>query len=70
MKHSFEMTYDQVDVIVIHELKEAYRMNSYVDHDEGGFEMGLNVELLDAIDKLLEYFMSPGEYAKWRETCE
>ena len=70
MKHSFEMTDDQVDAIIIHELKEAYRMNSYGNTDEGGFNSGPDEEFLSAIEMVLEYFMSPGEFTSWKETGE
>ena len=67
MKHSFEMTWDQVDAIVIEELQEAYRMNSLVNCDEGGVDLGPDEQLLQSIKVVLQYFMPSAEYEAWEK---
>ena len=67
MKHSFEMTWDQVDAIVIEELQEAYRMNSLVNYDEGGVDLGPDEQLLEALKLVLQYFMPSAEYEVWEK---
>lgn len=65
--YTFEMTDDQIDKIVIDELMLAHDLNSQFNTDEGGYPIPNDVELLTAIECVLEYFMPPTEYLKWRE---
>ncbi len=70
MKHCFEMTWDQVDAIVIEELQEAYRMNSLVNCDEGGVDIGPDEQLLESLKLVLQYFMPSAEYEAWEKHNE
>lgn len=70
MKHCFEMTWDQVDAIVIEELQEAYRMNSLINYDEGGVDIGPDEQLLQSIKVVLQYFMPSAEYEAWEKHNE
>jgi hypothetical protein len=67
MKHCFEMTWDQVDAIVIEELQEAYRMNSLINYDEGGVDIGPDEQLLQSIKVVLQYSMPSAEYEAWEK---
>jgi hypothetical protein len=60
-----EMTFDQIDAIVIDELKEAYELNLQIDRDEGGQALEPDWELLASIEKVLSYFMPVAEYERW-----
>lgn len=60
-----EMTLDQIDAIIIEELKEAHELNLRLNTDEGGQYIEPDHELLSSIEKVLEYYMSPTEYEKW-----
>ena len=62
---TIEMTLDQIDAIIIEELKEAHELNWRQDTDEGGQYIEPDHELLTSIEKVLEYYMSPTEYMKW-----
>ena len=44
-----------LECLIIEDLKEAYRLNRDTDQ-----------ELLNALDKVLEYYMNPHEYTLWR----
>ena len=65
---TIELVYEQIEAILIEELQEAYRMNMHSERDEGGFDLGLDGDLLKSLDTVLEYFMSPSEYRKWKES--
>ena len=66
---TFTMTDDQIDSIIIDELKLAYEMNyrpnkidcsdDYLDPDN---------KLLTSIETVLEYFMTKNEYNRWKAT--
>lgn len=59
------MNFD-TDRIIIDELKEAYRMNCLpekIDCSDDYIEP--DHELLYAIRKVLEYYMTPKEYIEW-----
>lgn len=70
MKHTFEMTWDQVDAIVISELQEAYRLNVLPNYDEGGHDMGPDHELVSSIETVLQYFMSKEDYEHWKQSIK
>ena len=70
MKHCFEMTWDQVDAIVIEELQEAYRMNSLINYDEGGVDIGPDEQLRESLKLVLQYFMPSAEYEAWEKHNE
>lgn len=63
---TFQMTWDQVDAVVIEELKDAHERNLTLDRDEGGVYLDPDWELLNAIEKVLEYFMPHSEFEHWR----
>ena len=54
---TIEMTHEQIDAIVVSELQEAYRLNLIQEYDEGGYPIGRDEELLDALERVLCYFM-------------
>ena len=58
----FTLSWDQVDEIVIQELKDALEMNLCSNKDEGGYEIPSDEETVEAIKKVLEYFMPSIEY--------
>lgn len=63
---SVELTWDQIDSIVVEELQAAYRHNMTPDTDEGGLELEVDENLLTALSTVLEYFMPAHEYNEWR----
>lgn len=63
---SVELTWDQIDSIVVEELQAAYRHNMTPDTDEGGQELEVDENLLTALSTVLEYFMPAHEYNEWR----
>ena len=63
---SVELTWDQIDSIVVEELQAAYRHNMTSDTDEGGQELEVDENLLTALSTVLEYFMPAHEYNEWR----
>ena len=64
--HTFKLTYDMVDHIMIEELKDIYNRNKVVNRDEGGWPLDEDEEVLNAVDVLLAYIMSPSEYEEWK----
>lgn len=56
MAKQFELSYEQIDVILIDELQEAVELNWNGDHT-----------LVEAALKLLAYYMPPGDYETYRE---
>ena len=56
MTKQFELTYEQIDTIVIDELKETVELNWNGDH-----------MLVEAALKLLEYYMPPSDYMQYRK---
>ena len=56
MTKQFELTYEQIDTIVIDELKETVELNWNGDH-----------MLVEAAFKLLEYYMPPSDYMQYRK---
>jgi hypothetical protein len=56
MVKQFEMTTDQVDAILVDELKEAVDLNWNGDH-----------EIVEAAFTLLAYYMTPDDYQIYRD---
>ena len=56
MTKQFELNYDQIDTILIDELKETVDLNWNGDH-----------ELVEAAFTLLAYYMPPQDYLAYRE---
>jgi hypothetical protein len=59
MVKQFEMTMDQIDAILVDELKEAVELNWNGDH-----------ELVEAAFKLLAYYMTADDFSAYREKLE
>jgi hypothetical protein len=56
MVKQFELTLEQLDAILVDELKEAVEHNWNSDH-----------ELVEAAFTLLAYYMTPRDYVEYRE---
>ena len=56
MAKQFELSYEQVDTILIDELQEAVELNWNGDHS-----------LVEAAFTLLAYYMPPSDYLAYRE---
>jgi hypothetical protein len=67
---TIELIYDQIDAIVIEELQEAYKMNMVSERDEGGLDLGIDGDLLQSLDTVLEYYMAPSEHRKWKDSID
>jgi len=57
------LTNDQIDSIVVDELKAAYDRERGPSRDGGG--VGPDWDVLDAIEAVLRYYMSPSEFNVW-----
>lgn len=64
---TFTMSDDQVDQIIIDELKGALDRNLRIDRDEGGFAIEPDHELIESIKNVLRYFMVPSEIEAYME---
>lgn len=69
LTHQFKMTWDQVDAIMITELKDAHARNLTLERDEGGQLIDPDWELLTALDTVLAYFMPAREYDVWKRNA-
>lgn len=65
---TIELTYDQIDAIVVGELKEAYRLLVADDYDEGGCLMEKDWGLIHAIEQILAFSLPAKEYFEWKES--
>ena len=43
-------------------------MNMVSERDEGGLDLGIDGDLLQSLDTVLQYYMAPDEYRKWKES--
>lgn len=59
-----EMTLEQLDAIIIQEMKDTYRICKKFIEETG------DKKVLEAADVILDYFMSPEEYEKWLKEIE
>jgi hypothetical protein len=66
---SFEMTWDQIDAIVVGELKDSYERSLTLEKDESGQYIDPDWELLDALEKVLAHFMPMSEYEVWKRNA-
>ena len=57
MKHTIELSIEDINRIVVEDLKDAFKWN--LDNQES------KRELMDAIEVLLAYYMKPSEYSAW-----
>lgn len=56
MKYTIEVSRQDLDQIMVRDLQDAFRYN--LDSDD-------KQELLDAIEVVLSYYMSPSEFSAW-----
>lgn len=63
MKISFDVNDEVIDEIIIKILKQTYEDNRYPDHYLKGDQN--DQKLLDSIEEVLKYFMTPFEYKTW-----
>lgn len=63
---TFTLTYEQVDRIIIEELKDTYDRWLKLDRDEHYVLMEPEWETLEAIDTVLGLFMPINEYERWK----
>ena len=67
---TFELTWDQVDSIVIDELQDVHERLLSLDRDEGGCYLDPDWELVEAIETVLGYFMSSSEFPEWERNAD
>ena len=70
MKKTIELTWEQIDAIVVAELQEAYRLNVTPTRDEAGLDIDPDGELAKALEVVLQYFMSHQDYQEWIQQYE
>jgi hypothetical protein len=57
---------EDMDEITIQSLKLAYRLNCVEDKiDCSDYFLGLDEELLDSLDRIIQYFSTEEQYQKW-----
>lgn len=61
----FTMTDDQIDNLIIEELRDAHERNLTLDKDEGGSYMDPDWELLKALETVLEYYTPRVDHEVW-----
>ena len=67
-KKLIELSYETIDDIVITELQEAYIMNAKPDKvDCSDDVIEPDLELLQAFDKVLDYFMDKEQRDNWAD---
>jgi hypothetical protein len=57
MKHTIELSIEDINQIVVCDLKDAFSWN--LDNQEA------ETELMNAIEVVLQYYMNPSEYTEW-----
>ena len=57
MKHTIELSIDDINQIVVSDLKDAF--NWHLDSEESEHE------LMNAIEVILSYYMKPSDYSAW-----
>lgn len=68
---TFEMTYDQIDALMIRELKDIYDRNKDGDKiDCSDDVLPPDYALLNACKILLGYIMPPNEFDKWKNSLQ
>ena len=60
MKHTIELSIEDINKIVVSDLKDAFNWN--LDNQES------ERELMDAIEVVLQYYMKPSDYSDWFTT--
>lgn len=59
------LTDSQVELIVVQDLMLAYALNLKDDYDEGGALMDKDIVLLDALSKVLQYYLPASSHETW-----
>ena len=57
MKYTIEVSRQDLDQIMVRDLQDAFQWNLDSDEDKQ--------ELMDAIEVVLSYYMSPSEFSAW-----
>ena len=70
MKKTINLTWEQIDAIVVAELQDAYRLNVTPTRDEAGINIDPDGELAKALEVVLQYFMSQQDYDEWIKQYE
>lgn len=65
-----ELTSDQIDQLIIDELKLAIQLNLSPDKDESGHYLGIDEALLASLKVVLSYYMPPSEYKEYIREIE
>ena len=65
-----ELTWDQVDQVVVSELQSAIDGVLTINRDEGGVIIEPDLELLDALQISLAYFMRAADYQVYASNIE
>ena len=60
MKHTIELSIDDINQIVVSDLQDAF--NWHLDSEESEHE------LMNAIEVILSYYMKPSDYSEWFQT--
>ena len=60
MKHTIELSIEDINKIVVSDLKDAF--NWHLDSEESEYE------LMNAIEVILSYYMKPSDYSEWFQT--
>ncbi len=61
------LTNNQIDEVIIQDLKNMYRILQKPQRDEGGLLMEPETDMMDAIDKVLKYYMTPQQQKEWED---
>jgi hypothetical protein len=64
------LTDDQLDAIVIAELKDALELNIRYDTDEGGYRIDPDRDLVNALKVVLAYYMPPFDASSYIASVE
>lgn len=65
---TIELVDEQIEQIVIDELKNSIRLNLVPDKDLDGNLVDLDQEMIDALKMVLSYFMPTKEYEQYIRT--
>lgn len=65
LSHEATLTIDQIDSIVVSELQFALEAAIVPQRDEGGYEMDIDGELVNALMVTLKYFMNTNDYQNY-----
>ena len=65
LSHEATLTIGQIDSIVVSELQFALEAAIVPQRDEGGYEMDIDGELVNALMVTLKYFMNANDYQNY-----